>query len=44
VEVDYLRAALDAIDARYGSALAYMEQALGVGAGERARLRERLAG
>jgi protein-tyrosine phosphatase len=44
VEVDYLRAALDAIDARYGSALAYMEQALGVGEGERARLRERLAG
>jgi protein tyrosine/serine phosphatase len=44
VHVDYLRTALGAIDARYGSALGYMETQLGVGARERALLRERLAG
>ncbi len=43
VHVDYLRNALDAIEGRYGSALEYMEQELGVGAAERARLRERLS-
>jgi len=42
VEVDYLRNALDAIEARYGSALAYMEQQLGVGARERAALQAKL--
>jgi protein-tyrosine phosphatase len=44
VEVDYLRNALDAIDAKYGSAIAYMETELGVGAAERAVLREKLTG
>jgi protein tyrosine/serine phosphatase len=43
VDADYLRGALDAIDARYGSALNYLEQALGVGPAERALLSERLA-
>lgn len=43
VHVDYLRTAFDAIDAQYGSALGYMETELGVGARERAALRERLA-
>jgi protein tyrosine/serine phosphatase len=43
VEVDYLRAALDAVDAKYGSALTYMEQELGVGAPEREQLREDLS-
>jgi protein-tyrosine phosphatase len=44
VEVDYLRAALDAIDARYGSALTYMQDVLGLADVERARLREKLIG
>lgn len=44
VHVDYLRTAFDAIDARYGSALTYLEKELGVGERERAALRERLAG
>lgn len=43
VHADYLRTAFDAIDAQYGSAQAYMENELGVGARERALLRERLA-
>ena len=43
VHVDYLRTAFEAIDAQYGSALGYLENALGVGARERAALRERLA-
>ncbi|ANP47177.1 tyrosine-protein phosphatase [Candidatus Viadribacter manganicus] len=42
VEVDYLRNALDAIEARYGSALDYMERELGVGAPQRAALRDKL--
>jgi protein-tyrosine phosphatase len=42
VHVDYLHHALRAIDERYGSALSYMEQVLGVGASERAALRETL--
>lgn len=42
VEVDYLRNALDAINARHGSALGYLETALGVGEHERASLIERL--
>lgn len=44
VEVQYLRNALDAINARHGSALAYMERELGVGTAERAVLRDRLCG
>lgn len=44
VDVDYLRTAFDAIEARYGSPIAYMEQALGVGARERADLRVNLVG
>lgn len=43
VEVDYLRAALDAIEARYGSTLSYLDTALGVGAPERASLRRGLS-
>jgi len=43
VHVDYLRAALSAIEAKYGSALGYLETELGVGKRERARLKERLA-
>jgi protein-tyrosine phosphatase len=42
VEVDYLRAALDAINERYGSAESYLREALGVSDAERAMLRERL--
>ncbi len=42
VHVDYLRTALDAIEAQYGSALDYMERELGVGAPQRAVLREKL--
>lgn len=42
VEVDYLRNALDAINAKHGSALNYMERELGVGALERAVLQRRL--
>jgi protein-tyrosine phosphatase len=39
VEVDYLRAALDAIRARSGSVDAYLSDVLGVGAAQRKRLR-----
>jgi protein-tyrosine phosphatase len=39
VEVDYLRAALDAISARSGSVDAYLSDVLGVGAAQRKRLR-----
>ena len=42
VEVDYLRNALDAINAQHGSALGYLETELGVGERERAALRGRL--
>lgn len=42
VEVDYLRTALDAIEARHGSTQRYLEDVLGVGAGERAAVRARL--
>jgi protein-tyrosine phosphatase len=42
VEADYLRTAFTAIDERYGSLDGYLEQALGVGAAQRAALRERL--
>jgi protein-tyrosine phosphatase len=42
VEVDYLRAAFTAIEERYGSLDGYLEQVLGVGASQRAALRERL--
>ena len=42
VEVDYLRTALDAIEAKYGSAIAYMESELGVGAAEHEALRKSL--
>lgn len=43
VHVDYLRQALDVIDAKYGSALNYMEQELGVGEAQRAALRAKLS-
>lgn len=43
VEVDYLRAALDEMEARSGSVGAYLADELGVGATERARLRESLS-
>ncbi len=42
VEVGYLRNALDAIEAKYGSALNYMERELGVGAHEREALKRKL--
>lgn len=42
VEIDYLREAFNAIDAKFGSPEAYLELQLGVGAPERAALRERL--
>lgn len=42
VHVDYLRAALDAIEARHGTVLAYMETELGVGAREREALKRQL--
>lgn len=42
VEVGYLRNALDAINARHGSTLRYLESELGVGEQERALLRRRL--
>lgn len=44
VHVDYLREALNTIDAKYGSALNYIDEALGVGAAQRAALREKLKG
>lgn len=44
VHVDYLREAMNVIEAKHGSALSYMEEALGVGAKERAVLRDKLAG
>ncbi|MGE0664072.1 MAG: tyrosine-protein phosphatase [Hyphomonadaceae bacterium] len=44
VEVDYLRATLQAIEGREGSTENYLERTLGVGAHERAVLRDRLAG
>lgn len=43
VHVDYLRTALDAINARYGSPLRYMDEVLGVSAAERAALRTELS-
>jgi protein-tyrosine phosphatase len=43
VEVDYLRAALEAIEARHGSADTYLSEVLGVGELERARLRDTLS-
>lgn len=43
VEVDYLRASLEAIDSKYGSAIAYIDRELGVGEHEREALRARLA-
>lgn len=42
VEVDYLRNALDAINAKHGSVEAYMRDVLGVGDAERAALRQQL--
>jgi protein tyrosine/serine phosphatase len=44
VEAAYLEAAMEAIVARQGSLDAYLEQALGVDAGLRDRITERLAG
>jgi protein-tyrosine phosphatase len=43
VQPDYLRAALDAIEARYGSVLEYMRHELDVGAEKRERLRDSLS-
>ncbi|MEZ5994827.1 MAG: tyrosine-protein phosphatase [Hyphomonadaceae bacterium] len=43
VQADYLKAALDAIDARYGSALDYLDESLGIGAAARATLKAQLA-
>jgi protein-tyrosine phosphatase len=43
VEIGYLRNALDEIEARSGSVQNYMEQTLGVGANERAMLRDKLS-
>jgi protein-tyrosine phosphatase len=43
VEVDYLREALNVIEAKHGSALNYMEEALGVGEVQRFKLRDRLS-
>jgi len=42
VDADYLRTAFTAIEERYGSLDGYLEQALGVGAAQRAVLRDRL--
>lgn len=42
VHADYLRTALDAIDAKHGGVTAYMEGELGVGPAERAALQEKL--
>lgn len=43
VEIDYLHAAINAIEAGRGSVLNYLEQDLGVGARERAALRDKLS-
>ncbi len=43
VEIDYLREAMAAIEAKHGSALGYLEEALGVGSGERAALAAKLS-
>ena len=42
VAPDYLRAALDSIEAKYGSVNAYLDDVLGIGASERESLRQRL--
>jgi protein-tyrosine phosphatase len=44
VEIDYLREALKVMEAKHGSALAYMNDVLGVGEAERAALRRKLSG
>lgn len=44
VDPDYLRGALDAIEARCGSVDAYLEQTLGLDASARSKLKERLTG
>jgi len=44
VEVGYLRNALDAINAKHGSADAYIRDVLGVGETQRATLRDKLLG
>jgi protein-tyrosine phosphatase len=43
VEIDYLREALKVMEAKHGSALAYMNDVLGVGEAERAALRRKLS-
>jgi protein-tyrosine phosphatase len=43
VQVDYLRATLDAIKAKQGTTLDYLDDVLGVGARERAALQDRLS-
>lgn len=42
VHVDYLRTALDAVEARYGGVLAYLEQEIGVGELQRRALKDAL--
>jgi len=42
VEIDYLRAAMGTIEAKAGSVESYLDHMLGVDAGRRARLRQRL--
>jgi hypothetical protein len=44
VEVGYLRNALDGINAKHGSADAYIRDVLGVGEMQRATLRDKLLG
>jgi len=43
VDADYLREAMKVIDAKYGSALNYVEQELGVDAAAREKLRDKLS-
>ena len=42
VEIDYLRTALDAVEAQHGSVDAYLSDVLGVGEAQRTTLRARL--
>ncbi|HRE44413.1 MAG TPA: tyrosine-protein phosphatase [Terricaulis sp.] len=43
VHVDYLREALNVIEAKHGSAIAYIDEVLGVGPAGRAALKEKLS-
>lgn len=44
VHADYLRTSLDAIEAKHGTVTSYMDEVLGVGAGERDKLLAKLTG